>query len=142
MGMLDGAKRIDNAVLGRSDSTRGFVFNTLSGLHPALTPIWYAVAVGCLIAAAVAVVGGHIGLAVMATVVAGAAAFMGFVARDVPALTTATAKGSSLCSWCESDRHEMCTGQAFSATPKVRAGWSGRDIGDCSCFASSHTGLR
>lgn len=139
MGLRDAAKRIDDAVLGRSDSTRGFVFNTLSGLHPALKPVWLAVAVGCLGAAAVALIGGQPGIAVIAAFLAVTAAFMGFVARDVPAVTPQAARNST-CSWCETGRHETCTGQAVS--PQVRVGWNARDIGDCSCFASGHTGAR
>lgn len=141
MGLSDRAKRIDDAVLGRSDTTRGFAFNALSGLHPALTPIWFAVAVACLIAAVVAMVEGRVGIAVAALVFAGASAFMGFVARGVPAAPTPSAK-SSACSWCESDRHEMCTGQAVAARPQIRAGWSGRGFGACSCSAAGHASAR
>lgn len=34
MGLLRDAKALDDKVLGRSDTTRGLVFNVLSGLHP------------------------------------------------------------------------------------------------------------
>ena len=139
MGILDRARRIDDAVLGRSDTTRGFAFNALSGLHPALTPIWFAVAVACLIAAVAAMVEGRVGIAVTGLGFAAASAFMGFVARGVPAAPTPSA-GRSACSWCESNRHEMCTGQAVAARPQILAGWSGSAA--CSCSAAGHASAR
>lgn len=36
MGSLRLARRIDDAVFGRPDTTRGFVSNLLLGLHPGL----------------------------------------------------------------------------------------------------------
>jgi hypothetical protein len=45
MGFVSQARRLDNKVLGRSDSPRGFAANLLLlGLHPALTPVWAVLA--------------------------------------------------------------------------------------------------
>lgn len=46
MGFIDRATRLDNKVLGQSDSTRGFAANLLVlGLNPVLAPVWLIVAV-------------------------------------------------------------------------------------------------
>ena len=46
MGLLSQAKRLDNKVLGRSDTTRGYATNLLVlGLNPVLAPVWLVVAV-------------------------------------------------------------------------------------------------
>jgi hypothetical protein len=44
MGLLGRAKQLDDVVLGRSDSTRGFVMNALFGMHPLLAPVYAVVA--------------------------------------------------------------------------------------------------
>jgi hypothetical protein len=46
MGFIDRATRLDNKVLGPSDSTRGFAANLFFlGLNPVLAPVWLVVAV-------------------------------------------------------------------------------------------------
>jgi hypothetical protein len=49
MGLLSRAKRLDNRVLGQSDTPRGFFANlVLLGLNPVLTPVWIVVALVCI----------------------------------------------------------------------------------------------
>jgi hypothetical protein len=44
MGLLTTAKRLDDVVLGTSDSTRGFVMNAMYGMHPVLAPVYAVLA--------------------------------------------------------------------------------------------------
>jgi hypothetical protein len=53
------ARRLDEAVLGRPETTRGFVANLLMGLHPAMAPVWVAVALACLVAVIWRLASGH-----------------------------------------------------------------------------------
>ena len=84
MGLLGKAKQLDDAVLGPSDSTRGFVFNVLSGLHPGLVPVWFAVAAVCGVIGVVRLVSEDVGAGTTAVVAAAACAFMGYVSRRMP----------------------------------------------------------
>lgn len=53
------ARRLDDAVFGPPETTRGFVANLLMGLHPAMAPVWIAVALACLGAVIWRLASGH-----------------------------------------------------------------------------------
>ena len=84
MDLRHGAKRLDDMVLGRSDSTRGFVVNALYGLHPALAPVWLVVGVVCLVLAPVAAVTDRPDQAVFALVAGLGSLFMAYACRGMP----------------------------------------------------------
>lgn len=85
MGLIGKAKGLDDKFLGSSSSTRGFVFNTASGLHPRLTPVWFTVALACVIASVVALTQKGWPPAVVLLLVSAACAFMGYVCKGMPA---------------------------------------------------------
>ena len=62
MKFKDAGQRLDNAVLGPSDSRRGFAANIMLGLHPALASWWMASAGLLVVVAGVAFVIGYDGL--------------------------------------------------------------------------------
>ena len=84
MGLLKDAKRLDDTVLGRSDSTRGFVINALYGMHPALAPVWLVVGIACLVLAPVALLADRPDSAVFALVAGLGSLFMAYVCKGMP----------------------------------------------------------
>ena len=84
MGLGERAKRLDDAVLGRSDSTRGFVINALYGMHPALAPVWLVVGIVCLVLAPVALLTERPDQAIYAAVAGLGSVFMAYVCKGMP----------------------------------------------------------
>jgi Flp pilus assembly protein TadB len=84
MGLIDRAKGLDNKILGSSNSTRGFVFNAASGLHPKLAPVWFAAAVAGLVVAVVALIKDPPMPGLFILIVSAACAFMGYVCSGMP----------------------------------------------------------
>lgn len=84
VGLLNMGKRLDNSVLGASDSTRGFVFNAMSGLHPALAPVWLVAALILVVAGVAALASEAPGKGAVALIAASGCAVMGYVSRGLP----------------------------------------------------------
>ena len=84
MGFVKDAKRIDDLVLGRSDSTRGFVINALYGLHPVLMPVWLVVGVVCLVLAPIALTADRPDQAAYALVAGLGSLFMAYACKGMP----------------------------------------------------------
>jgi hypothetical protein len=86
MGVLSRAKKLDDVVLGRSDSTRGYVMNAMGGLNPVLAPWWFGVAVVLLVAAPILAATGSRLIAVESLALALLSAAKGYVSRRLPRL--------------------------------------------------------
>jgi len=84
MSIWNKAKKLDDRVFGSSSSTRGFVFNAVSGLHPALAPVWFAVATLALLFAPIAFLTNSVAAGVAALLVAAFCAFSGYISRGLP----------------------------------------------------------
>ena len=84
MGLLSSAKRLDDVVLGTSDSTRGFVMNALLGMHPLLAPVYLVLAVALLGVAVVLAVMAHALAATESLGLAAVYAVMGYACKRLP----------------------------------------------------------
>jgi hypothetical protein len=86
MGLLTKARQLDDAVLGRSDSTRGFVMNATFGLHPYFAPWYFAIGATLLVLAVVVLATGHSLAAGESAAIAVLCIAKGYVCKRLPKL--------------------------------------------------------
>ena len=84
MELLTKAKKLDDVVLGRSDSTRGFVVNATMGLHPLFAPWYFAIGTLLLPLTVVLIAMGHLDGAVGSLAGAVVCAAKGFASKRLP----------------------------------------------------------
>ena len=84
MGLLRQAKRLDDVVLGTSDSTRGFVVNALIGMHPLLVPVYAVLATTLLGVSVVLLAMAHPLAAAESLGFAAVCAAMGYASKRLP----------------------------------------------------------